>query len=70
MCKRERSIEERVEGAEALAYLIEVNSDLQKTAAITDHCIRTLAEYMYLKFTEAHQFIGKNHQRKVSTTAP
>ncbi|XP_064598318.1 armadillo repeat-containing protein 8-like [Liolophura sinensis] len=62
MCKRERSIEERVEGAEALAYLIEVNSDLQKTAAITDHCIRTLAEY--LKFTEVHQFIVKNHQRK------
>lgn len=35
MCKRQRTVEQRVNGAETLAYLINVNADLQKTAAIT-----------------------------------
>ncbi len=32
-------------GAETLAYLIEVDTNLQKIAAISDHIIPTLAEY-------------------------
>ena len=45
MCKQDKTWEERVEGAETLAYLIEVDLNLQKIAAISDHIIPTLAEY-------------------------
>lgn len=45
MCKQDKNWEERVEGAESLAYLIEVDLVLQRTAAISDHLITTLAEY-------------------------
>ncbi|XP_033102004.1 armadillo repeat-containing protein 8-like [Anneissia japonica] len=50
MCKKDMSIEERVDGAETLAYLIEEDLDLQWTASFTDHLITTLATY--LKITE------------------
>lgn len=46
LCKRQRSVEQRVNGAETLSYLISVNADLQKAAAITDHLIQTLAEFL------------------------
>ena len=45
MCKQDKTWEERVEGAETLAYLIEVDVQLQRIAAISDHLINTLAEY-------------------------
>ena len=45
MCKQDKTWEERVEGAETLAYLIEVDVKLQRTAAISDHLISTLSEY-------------------------
>uniref|UniRef100_A0A8C8SAF2 Armadillo repeat-containing protein 8 n=1 Tax=Pelusios castaneus TaxID=367368 RepID=A0A8C8SAF2_9SAUR len=45
MCSKERLLEERVEGAETLAYLIETDVELQRIASITDHLIAMLADY-------------------------
>ena len=45
MCQKDKTIEERAEGAETLAYLIEVDSELQQTASISDHLITTLAGF-------------------------
>ncbi|XP_006010574.1 armadillo repeat-containing protein 8 isoform X3 [Latimeria chalumnae] len=45
MCSKERLLEERVEGAETLAYLIEPDVELQRIASITDHLIGMLADY-------------------------
>jgi len=44
-CRADRKWEERVEGAETLAYLIEVDAALQNIAAITDQIVTTLSEY-------------------------
>ena len=49
MCKKDRSVEERVDGAEVLAYLIEEDVTLQRTAAITDHLVLTLG--LFIKYT-------------------
>ncbi|XP_071792560.1 armadillo repeat-containing protein 8-like [Asterias amurensis] len=46
MCKKDRTVEEKVEGAETLAYLIEEDLDLQSVASITDHLILTLAAFL------------------------
>lgn len=53
MCSKDRTLEENVEGAEALAYLIETDAELQRIAAISDHIIRTLGDY--LKYTDIQQ---------------
>ncbi|XP_075685832.1 armadillo repeat-containing protein 8 isoform X3 [Rhinoderma darwinii] len=45
MCNKERLLEERVDGAETLAYLIEPDVELQRIASITDHLISMLADY-------------------------
>uniref|UniRef100_S4RWT3 Armadillo repeat-containing protein 8 n=1 Tax=Petromyzon marinus TaxID=7757 RepID=S4RWT3_PETMA len=45
MCNKERLLEERVEGAETLAYLIEMDIELQRLASITDQLITMLADY-------------------------
>lgn len=45
MCSKDRLLEERVEGAETLAYLIETDVELQRMASITDHLIVMLADY-------------------------
>ncbi|XP_064465922.1 armadillo repeat-containing protein 8-like isoform X1 [Ornithodoros turicata] len=46
MCKKEQTPEERAEGAETLAYLAEVDTELQRIASISDHLIPTLAELL------------------------
>ncbi|XP_037504419.1 armadillo repeat-containing protein 8 isoform X6 [Rhipicephalus sanguineus] len=46
MCKKERTPEERAHGAETLAYLAEVDTELQRIASISDHLIPTLAELL------------------------
>ncbi|TSQ01552.1 Armadillo repeat-containing protein 8 [Bagarius yarrelli] len=43
-CK-ERLLEERVEGAETLAYLMEPDVELQRIASVTDHLVAMLADY-------------------------
>ncbi|KAK7507963.1 hypothetical protein BaRGS_00000928, partial [Batillaria attramentaria] len=62
MCKRDRTLEENVEGAETLSYLIEVDPELQKTAAISDHIVKCLAEY--LKYTDIQQLDSRQAQKK------
>ena len=39
MCSKERLLEERVEGAETLAYLMEPDVELQRIASVTDHLV-------------------------------
>uniref|UniRef100_A0A672TBT5 Armadillo repeat-containing protein 8 n=1 Tax=Sinocyclocheilus grahami TaxID=75366 RepID=A0A672TBT5_SINGR len=45
MCSKERLLEERVEGAETLAYLMEPDVELQRIASVTDHLVSMLADY-------------------------
>ncbi|XP_067928125.1 armadillo repeat-containing protein 8-like [Watersipora subatra] len=44
-CKGDKSVQERTEGAELIAYLTELDVDLQRQASITDHCIPVLATF-------------------------
>ncbi|XP_052813512.1 armadillo repeat-containing protein 8-like [Mya arenaria] len=53
MCSKDRTLEENVDGAETLGYLLETDADLQRTAAVSDHIIKTLADY--LKYTDVQQ---------------
>ncbi|XP_064105216.1 armadillo repeat-containing protein 8-like isoform X2 [Macrobrachium nipponense] len=46
MCRRDRDVWERVEAANTLAYLTEVSTELQRTAAMTDHLILTMNDYL------------------------
>ncbi|XP_053089928.1 armadillo repeat-containing protein 8 isoform X2 [Pangasianodon hypophthalmus] len=45
MCSKDRLLEERVEGAETLAYLMEPDVELQRIASVTDHLVAMLADY-------------------------
>lgn len=53
MCQKDVTPEERVDGAETLAYLTEVDTELQRIASISDHLIPTLSEL--LKFRPPNQ---------------
>ena len=44
-CKSDKSLTERIEVAQLIAYLTELDVDLQKQASITDHCIPVLATF-------------------------
>ncbi|CAG2231933.1 ARMC8 [Mytilus edulis] len=66
MCKKDRTLEENVEGAETLAYLIEEDPELQGIAAISDHIIKTLAEY--LRYTDVQQFNSRTTHKKIIET--
>jgi len=46
MTKKEESVDNRILAAETLAYLIEVNAELQRTAAISNHLILTVAGFL------------------------
>uniref|UniRef100_A0A3B1J8F7 Armadillo repeat-containing protein 8 n=1 Tax=Astyanax mexicanus TaxID=7994 RepID=A0A3B1J8F7_ASTMX len=45
MCSKDRLLEERVEGAETLAFLMEPDVELQRIASVTDHLVAMLADY-------------------------
>ncbi|XP_040297629.1 armadillo repeat-containing protein 8 isoform X1 [Bufo bufo] len=69
MCSKERLLEERVEGAETLAYLIEPDVDLQRIASITDHLISMLADYFkYPSSVSAITDIKRHHETEQSDT--
>lgn len=53
MCQKDVAPEDRVDGAETLAYLTEVDTELQRIASISDHLIPTLSEL--LKFRPPNQ---------------
>lgn len=44
-CKEDNCVEDRVEGAETIAYLTELDVGLQQQASITDHCLLVLSSY-------------------------
>ena len=46
LCHRDRPARERIAAAETLAYLTEVDTDLQRLASISNHLIPTLAELL------------------------
>ncbi|PSN52717.1 Armadillo repeat-containing protein 8 [Blattella germanica] len=46
LCKKDRPCEERVTAAETLAYLTEVDTELQRLASISNHLVPTLAELL------------------------
>lgn len=46
LCRRDRLPRERVAAAETLAFLTEVNTELQRLASISNHLIPTLAEFL------------------------
>ncbi|XP_063954627.1 armadillo repeat-containing protein 8-like isoform X2 [Lytechinus pictus] len=64
MCKKDRSVEERVEAAETLAFLIEEDVSLQVSASITDHLIPTIA--LFLKYSPSH---SSNKEHGIHTQA-
>ncbi|XP_073502634.1 armadillo repeat-containing protein 8 isoform X1 [Phyllobates terribilis] len=69
MCSKERLLEERVDGAETLAYLIEPDVELQRIASITDHLIAMLADYFkYPSSVSAITDIKRHHETEQSDT--
>lgn len=46
LCKKDQLPENRAESAETLAYLTEVDTELQRIASISDHLISVLAELL------------------------
>ncbi|XP_060084533.1 armadillo repeat-containing protein 8-like, partial [Ylistrum balloti] len=66
MCKKDRTLEENVEGAETLAFLIEGDAQLQQVASVSDHIIKTLAEY--IRYTDVQQINTRAMHRKAQDT--
>ncbi|XP_077993472.1 armadillo repeat-containing protein 8-like [Glandiceps talaboti] len=54
MCQITKKVGERIEGAETLAYLIEIDTELQRVASISDHLIKTLAKYLRWQTTSGN----------------
>lgn len=46
MCRKENRRTEKALGAETLAYLIEVDTELQRIASISDHLIQNLSLFL------------------------
>uniref|UniRef100_A0ABD2WR29 Armadillo repeat-containing protein 8 n=1 Tax=Trichogramma kaykai TaxID=54128 RepID=A0ABD2WR29_9HYME len=46
LCHKEKPTRERIAAAETLAYLTEVDTDLQRLASISNHLIPTLADFL------------------------
>lgn len=47
LCKKETPCTERILAAETLAYLTEVDTELQRLASISNHLIPTLADLLH-----------------------
>ena len=63
MCKKDRTLEENVDGAETLFCLIEEDPVLQEVASICDHSLRSLAEY--LSYADIQQIDSRQAQKNV-----
>lgn len=65
--KVDRSALERLEGAETLAYLTELDVELQRKASITDHCILVLSTFFQYKQTQEDVRPDHNPRHKIHT---
>lgn len=54
MCRKENQMSEKALGAETLAYLIEVDIELQRVASISDHLIQNLSYFFVNKNKDGH----------------
>ena len=61
LCKKENHPLDRIEAAEILSYLIEQDSDLQKLAAICDHLITSLADYLTFNLDSVSRNLTNNN---------
>ncbi|XP_015908463.1 armadillo repeat-containing protein 8 isoform X2 [Parasteatoda tepidariorum] len=61
MCQKDVSPEERVDGAETLAYLTEVDTELQRIASISDHLIPTLSELLKYRLPNQNAENGEDN---------
>lgn len=57
MCRKENRRAEKALGAETLAYLIEVDTELQRVASISDHLIQNLSIFL-MKPNTANDYSG------------
>jgi len=48
MCKKEEGIENRILAADTLAFLIEINAELQRIAAVSNRLISTMSSFLRL----------------------
>lgn len=62
MCGKDQDVESRILAAETLAYLIEIDKELQATAAISSHLIPTLADYL-----KSHSLMFKMNTNTVAS---
>ena len=69
ICNKEHSQEYRILAAETLAYLIEVDKELQGIAAISNHLIPTLAEYLKSPSILYKPLIGPNTSGNMTQAA-
>jgi hypothetical protein len=68
LCKKDRPHEERIIAAETLAYLTEVDTELQRLASISNHLIPTLAELLHYQ-PENNNNINQNTGQQESRIA-
>lgn len=70
MCRKENRRTEKALGAETLAYLIEVDTELQRVASISDHLIQNLSLFLTKKNRESHSSLGMTMESVDDSTAP
>lgn len=60
MCRKENRPKEKALGAETLAYLIEVDTELQRVASISDHLIQNLSLFLTNTRESHHALPGES----------
>ena len=68
MCRKENRRSEKALGAETLAYLIEVDTELQRVASISDHLIQNLS--LFLTKTRDNSSVQKLGDEPLDVDAP
>jgi hypothetical protein len=68
MCRKENRRSEKALGAETLAYLIEVDTELQRVASISDHLIQNLS--LFLTKTRENSTVQKLGDEPLDVDAP
>ena len=68
MCRKENRRSEKALGAETLAYLIEVDTELQRVASISDHLIQNLS--LFLTKSRENSSVQKLGDESLDVDAP